>query len=102
MCHDPIWEVEKKRRAAPGTLLLCVCVFAMAIALLLGNVRLYERREQSRQMKEQLEEQEAELQELRQAVAKDTGLRQQAEVLGLAEPDPAEIRILHVRGTMKD
>lgn len=98
----PIQEVERKRRTEPGTALLWLCVFAMTVALLAGNVRLYERKEQTRQLEQQLEQQEAELQELKQAVSGQSDLRQRAEALGLAEPDPAEIKILHVRRGMTD
>ena len=99
---DAIQEVEKKRQTGLGAVLLWVSVFAMVLALLAGNVRLYEKKEQTRQLEQQLEQQQAELQELRRAAMKRSDLRKQAQALGMTEVDPVKIKVLHVRGNMTD
>ena len=94
-----VQDVETRQRMSLAGVVLWLSVFAIFAALLLGNVRLYELKEENRQLAEQLEEYQSEIEDLRAKTAGEPDLRTQAEAMGLGEPDPAAVKILHIRGT---
>lgn len=92
-----IQDVEKGRGTASTWMLFWLSVFLMAVALLVGNVRLYEKKEETRLLSAELEQRQAELKALEQEAPRASELRQSAGAIGMKQPDPAEIKILHVR-----
>lgn len=82
--------------------MLWTAVFLIGITLILGHVRLYERRVQIEKMEEELRTMELELGELRnsrrQLLANPEEL---AESVGMYRPEPEEYLIVHVRGLME-
>lgn len=98
MRHTPIREVEQKRRVGSGTLFVGLTIFVMALTMLTGNVKLYELRQESQELKKTLEERQEELAELKREIADLPDLDARARALGLREVDPAEVEVLHIRG----
>ncbi len=96
LLRTPIREVEYKRRTSLGTILAGLAVMAAVLTLLMGNVKLYELRQESLQWEEQLEEQRKILAELEAEQGPE--LARRAGALGLKTPDPENVVILHIRG----
>ena len=92
-------DVEQKHSFAPGTILRCAAVFGMLLLLLFGKVRLYEQKEQCRRLRQSVEQQQTELQELWQELQNEVPLRTRAEELGMEEIDPQEVVVLHITET---
>lgn len=92
MGRGPIQEREKKRRLQTQALLPALAVFAVLVLLLWADARLYEKKEQNRLLRQELEQRQEELAELEQT----RDLRQMAEELGLQEPEPGAVREVHV------
>lgn len=97
MSQESKRDVENARGLSPGMLLRCMAVFGMLLLLLAGNVRLYEQREEVRCLSQNLTQQQQELQELQQELAKKEPLSVRAEALGMEKIDPQKVRILHIK-----
>ena len=96
MSHPEDRDVEQPRGVSPGTILCFGTVFALLLLLLLGSVRLYEKKEDARCLSQELSVQQEELQELRQELDQKEPLRSRAEALGMEELDPKKVTVLHI------
>ena len=93
MHHGPDRDVKTPR--SPGAIFLGLVIFGMAVALLTGNVALYELRQENLRLEQQLEQRREELRERRDAP--DADLSALIGKLELSPVDPDQIVVIHVR-----
>ena len=93
----PTGDVEEKRRTSPQSVLTALVIFVMAVVLLLGDIRLYELRQNNLRLEQEVRRlrQEAAEQDAQSENQEDRLTR--AKALGLRETEPDQRVLLYLR-----